>query len=135
MLAEQEERSFSRWHPLRVHVLRSDSAATSPDATTSNGMKVHPNIKPTAMLKDALLDVTNPGDIVLDPFGGSGSTLLAAEATRRRCRAIELDPLYVDLAITRFQKMTGREAILEGEGKTFDEVALARRGDTGRPSN
>jgi DNA modification methylase len=108
------------------------SCATSLDATTSSGIKEHPTIKPSEMLKDALLDVTNVGDIVLDPFLGSGSTLIAAEATRRRCRGIELDPLYVDLAIRRFQKMTGREAILEGEGKTFDEVALARRGDNGR---
>jgi DNA modification methylase len=110
-------------------------SATSLDATTSSGIKEHPTIKPSEMLKDALLDVTNAGDIVLDPFLGSGSTLLAAEATRRRCRGIELDPLYVDLAIRRFQKTTRREAILEGQGKTFDEVALARRGDHSRPLN
>jgi DNA modification methylase len=102
------------------------SCATSLDATTSSGVKEHPTIKPSEMLKDALLDVTNVGDIVLDPFLGSGSTLIAAELTRRRCYGIELEPLYVDLAIKRFQAETGREAFLEGEGKTFCEVALSR---------
>ena len=68
-------------------------------------------MKPTALLEDALLDLTRRGEVVLDPFLGSGSTLLAAHATGRLCRAIEINPLYVDLAIRRWQIATGRAAL------------------------
>lgn len=70
----------------------------------------HPTVKPTTMLEDAFLDLTNRNDLVIDPFLGSGSTLIAAEKTGRRCRAIELDPLYVDVAIRRYETMTGKSA-------------------------
>ncbi len=63
--------------------------------------------KPTAMLEDALLDLTDRGDIVINPFLGSGSTLIAAEKTDRVCRGVELDPLYVDLIVRRFEAATG----------------------------
>jgi len=62
-------------------------------------------------MEDALLDLTRRGDIVIDPFLGSGSTLIAPEKTGRRCRTIELDPVYVDLAIQRYQSLTGGSAI------------------------
>jgi len=65
------------------------------------GLEYHPTVKPTAMLMDALVDVTARGDIVLDPFLGSGSMLIAAERTGRRCRGVEIDPLYVDVIILR----------------------------------
>jgi DNA modification methylase len=78
------------------------------------------------MLEDALLDVTNPGDIVIDCFVGSGTMIVAAEATGRRCRAIEIDGLYCDVAIRRWQEMTGREAILQATGDTFARVAETR---------
>jgi DNA modification methylase len=79
---------------------------------------------------DAIRDVSHRGEIVLDPFGGSGSTLLAAEKTGRRARLIELDPAYVDVAIRRWQALTGREAVLETSGESFAarEAAVA---DTG----
>jgi DNA modification methylase len=83
-------------------------------------------VKPTALLADALLDVTARGEIVIDPFLGSGSTLIAAERTGRRCRGVEIDPLYVDVIVRRYQAETGREAILEATGETF--AALAARG-------
>ena len=83
----------------------------------------HPTVKPTALVADAILDVTRHGDIVLDGFGGSGATLLAAERTGRRARLIELDPLYVDVAIRRWQAMTGKPAVLAATGETFDERA------------
>ena len=71
--------------------------ASSLGSDARRGLQDHPTVKPTAMLEDALLDLTNRGDIVLDPFLGSGSTLIAADRTGRVCRGVELDPLYVDV--------------------------------------
>ena len=85
----------------------------------------HPTVKPTALVADAIMDVTHRGDIVLDCFGGSGSTLLAAEKTGRKARLIELDPLYVDVAIRRWQAMTGQTAVHAETGETFDDRARA----------
>jgi DNA modification methylase len=87
---------------------------------------LHPTVKPIRLVADAILDCTRPGDIVLDSFLGSGTTLLAAERTARRCYGIELDPLYVDAAIERWQRMTGRKA-LNSFGETFDFVKAKRR--------
>lgn len=83
----------------------------------------HPTVKPTALVADAIMDVSHRGDLVLDAFGGSGATLLAAESTGRRARLIELDPLYVDVTIRRWQEMTGRTAINLATGTTFDDLA------------
>ncbi len=69
---------------------------------------------------DALLDVTKPGDLVVDPFLGSGTTLLAAERTRRCCVGVEIEPAYVDLAIRRWQQMTGAAAVHAETGVPFD---------------
>ena len=74
------------------------------------------------MLKDALIDLTNRGEIVLDPFLGSGSTLIAAENTGRVCCGVELDPLYVDVIIRRYEAETGAAVILADTGATFEEV-------------
>ncbi|MEO0938800.1 MAG: DNA methyltransferase [Pseudomonadota bacterium] len=81
----------------------------------------HPTVKPTAMIADAIRDVTNRDDIVLDPFGGSGSTLLAAERSGRRARLIELEPRYVDVAIRRWQDMTGHNAEHADTGETWND--------------
>lgn len=89
----------------------------------------HPTVKPTAMVMDAIKDVSKPGEIVIDCFGGSGTTLLAAEKTSRKARLMELDPIYVDVAIKRWQALTGKKAVLEADGLTFDEAA-ADRGTT-----
>ena len=86
----------------------------------------HPTVKPVPMLMDAIMDVTHPGDIVLDGFLGSGSTLIAAERTRRVCYGVELDPAYVDVTIQRWQRETGQRAVLADTGQTFDEVAAER---------
>src|ERR1700693_1988710 len=77
--------------------------ASSIGSDARKGLADHPTVKPVAMLVDALLDITNRGEIVIDPFLGSGSTLIAAERTRRRCRGIEIDPLYVDLIVRRYE--------------------------------
>jgi DNA modification methylase len=91
-----------------------------------DGLDFHPTVKPRVLLEDALLDVTNRSDVVIDCFAGSGSTLLAAEATGRRCRAIEIDGPYCDVVIRRWREMTGGEAILESTGETFGEVERRR---------
>jgi DNA modification methylase len=90
-------------------------------------LSVHPTVKPVAMVADAMRDCTRRGDIVLDPFLGSGTTILAAERVGRRGYGMEIDPLYVDVAIRRWQSFTGKDAILAETGQTFDEVAAARR--------
>lgn len=86
----------------------------------------HPTVKPTALIVDAIKDVSHHGEIVLDPFGGSGSTLLAAEKTGRRARLIELDPLYVDVAVRRWQVLTGKSAVLATTGESFDACQASR---------
>ena len=78
------------------------------------------------MLEDALLDLTNRGDVVIDPFIGSGSTLIAAEKTGRVCRRVELDPLYIDVIVRRYEALTGNSALLIKTGEAFD-VLTARR--------
>jgi DNA modification methylase len=74
---------------------------------------LHPTVKPTALVADALQDVTGRGDLVLDLFLGSGTTLLAAERTGRRFRGLDIDPAYVDVAIERWSARTGQEPRLE----------------------
>ena len=100
--------------------------ASSLGSDARRGLQEHPTVKPTAMLEDALLDLTNRGDIVLDPFLGSGSTLVAAENTGRVCRGVELDPLYVDVILRRCEAATGKRAALVETGETFLEVSLRR---------
>lgn len=87
--------------------------ASSLGSDARKGLILHPTVKPTALLADALLDLTHRGDIVLDPFLGSGSMLLAAERTGRICHGIEIDPLYVDIIIARFEQATGIKAVKE----------------------
>ena len=91
----------------------------------ARALDLHPTVKPIAMVADAILDVTRRGDVVLDPFCGSGTTILAAERTGRRGYGIELDPLYVDLTLTRWQRMT-KQLAKHADGRTFAEVQDAR---------
>jgi DNA modification methylase len=86
-------------------------------------LALHPTVKPVALVADALLDCSARNDAVLDSFLGSGTTLLAAERTGRRCYGIEIDPLYVDVAIRRWQRYTGERA-LHQDGKCFDELTV-----------
>lgn len=110
--------------------------ASSMGSEARKGLQDHPTVKPTVMLEDALLDITERGEIVLDPFLGSGSTLIAAEKTGRRCRGVEIDPLYVDVILRRYESVTGRQGTLEGTGETIVELAVRRNGDvTGHPIN
>lgn len=88
---------------------------------TSQDLEYHPTVKPVALIEDAILDCSHRGQIVLDAFGGSGSTLLATENCGRIARIIEIDPSYVDVTIERWQKQTGKQACLES-GKTYDDL-------------
>jgi DNA modification methylase len=84
---------------------------------------LHPTVKPVGLIADAILDCSARGDVVLDPFLGSGSTLIAAERVGRPCYGIELDPLYVDTAIRRWQHFTGESAVHAAARKRFDYLA------------
>jgi len=88
-------------------------------ATPPRAEDDHPIVKPIAMLEDALLDLANRSDIVIDPFLGSGSTLIAAEKTGRVCRGVEFDPRYVDVIVRRHEAATGNPAVLVETGEAF----------------
>ncbi len=88
-----------------------------------DALKLHPTIKHVRLIEDAILDCSRRGEIVLDPFLGSGSTLIACEKTKRHCVGIELSPRYVDVAITRWQLWTGHDAVHEATGRTYNQLA------------
>ena len=90
-------------------------------------LAAHPTVKPVALVADAIKDCTRRGDRVLDAFCGSGTTLIAAERTGRIGYGLELDPVYVDVAVRRWQALTGKPALLMREGASFDNVAARRR--------
>jgi len=87
----------------------------------------HPTQKPTRLFEIPMEQHTRPGDIVLEPFSGSGSQLIAAERLARRCYAIEIQPAFVDVAVRRWQRASGKVAILEGDGRTYDAVEAEGR--------
>ncbi|CAA0112371.1 Uncharacterised protein [Starkeya nomas] len=89
-------------------------------------LSLHPTVKPIALLSEAILDTSNRGEIILDPFAGSGSLMLAADRVGRVAACIELDPKYVDVAVRRMEAETGEPARLEATGQTFAEVAQQR---------
>ena len=103
------------------------TASTGSDE--GNMLASHPTPKSVRMLADAILDTTRRGDIVLDPFLGSGTTLIAAEKVGRTCYGLELDPLYADLIVRRWQAWTGERAIHAETGLSFDEMADLRNPD------
>lgn len=86
----------------------------------------HPTVKPVAMVADAIRDVTLPNEIVLDAFMGSGTTILAAERAKRRAFGIEIDPSYVDVAVRRWETLTGQKAIFACTGQSYAEIAEER---------
>jgi DNA modification methylase len=90
-------------------------------------LTAHPTVKPVKLVADAIRDCSKRGEIILDPFMGSGTTIVAAESIGRRAYGIEVDPRYVDVAVRRWQELTKRDAILAGTRKTFDEVAASRQ--------
>jgi DNA modification methylase len=93
-------------------------------------LAMHPTVKPVALVADALRDCSMRGEVVLDPFLGSGTTVLAAEKVGRQAFGLEIDPAYVDVAVRRWQSFTRADAVLAGGGRTFDEMAAERAGIT-----
>lgn len=89
-------------------------------------LALHPTVKPVGLIADVLRDCSHREGIVLDPFAGSGTILIAAERTGRRARAMEFDPTYVDVCIQRWQRITGKEASLVATGQTWEQVRQAR---------
>jgi DNA modification methylase len=89
----------------------------------------HSTQKPIECMKRPIENNSAPGDLVYEPFSGSGTTIIAAEMTGRKCRAIELNPAYVDIAVRRWQDFTGKLATLEGDGRTFEQVKADRVGE------
>jgi DNA modification methylase len=94
-------------------------------------LAMHPTVKPTALVADAIRDVTRRGALVLDPFAGSGTTVIAAEKTGRQARVIEYEPGYCDVIIRRWQQYAGKAAKLEGTSLTFEDVEADRLATTG----
>lgn len=102
------------------------AGVTSVGADQNQALSWHPTVKPVAMVRDAIVDCSHRGDIVLDNFGGSGTTLIGAHKAGRSARLIEFEPRYCDVAIRRFQALTGKLATLDGDGRKFEQVAAAR---------
>src|SRR3954466_3397778 len=88
--------------------------------------EMHPTVKPTALVADAIRDCSKRGEIVFDGFGGSGTTLIASETCGRRARLIEYDPVYCDTIVARWERLTGKQARLVETGETFEDVAALR---------
>ena len=100
---------------------------SSISASRSDELAMHPTVKPVALVADAIKDCSKRGDIILDAFGGSGTTLMAAEKTGRTARLMEYDPRYADTIIRRFEAYTGKAAVLQETGKSFEDVAEERQ--------
>jgi DNA modification methylase len=97
-------------------------------ANRNEELAMHPTVKPVALVADAIQDCSKRGDIVLDCFGGSGTTLIAAEKCGRSARLIEFDPAYCDTIIRRYEKFTGKRAVFSSSGAFFEDIALDRGG-------
>ena len=113
--------ALGRWGRHRTNVWDYVSQNTL-NRTKKSKLSLHPTVKPVAMVADAILDCSNRGGLIVDPFGGAGTTLIAAERTGRRARVIELDPLFVDVTIERWQRLTGGTAVHAGSGRPFERA-------------
>lgn len=103
---------------------KSQSTLWEFDKPTAN--REHPTMKPVELIERALLNSSRANDIVLDLFGGSGSTLIGCERQRRRARLMEIDPVYVDVIVCRWEKYTGKKAILDNDSRSFEQLQLDR---------
>jgi DNA modification methylase len=99
------------------------------DTGAENETTGHATQKPVEIMRRPILNHTRPGEACYDPFLGSGTTLVAAESVGRICYGIEIDPRYVDVAVQRWEQFTGKKAVLEGDGRSFEQLASARRRD------
>jgi DNA modification methylase len=97
-------------------------------AIEDNPGAVHPTMKPVELIRRCIDHHTKPGQLIYEPFSGSGTALIAAEETGRRCHAIELSPAFVDVAVQRWERFSGKQATLEGDGRSHAELAEERCG-------
>lgn len=112
-----DRRQTTVWDfPSPLHIMSGSKEVKTP----------HPTQKPVECMKRPIENNSSPGQAVYEPFSGSGTTIIAGEMTARSVHAIELNPAYVDVAIRRWQAFTGKQATLEGDGRTFDELAAER---------
>src|SRR5712692_138286 len=112
---------------------RTAGTATNPNLrcgrrTSPRPIAIHPTAKPVELMERALINSSKTGDLVVDLFGGSGSTLIACERQGRRARLMEIDPRYADCIVRRWQEYTGGQAVLEADSRTFDDLARERVG-------
>lgn len=117
------------WKDGAAHLWTSDRKQTTVlnfDKPQRNGE--HPTMKPVALFEYQMCNNTRPGQVVLDSFGGSGTTIIAAEKNGRVARIMELDPKFVDVIVRRWQEFTGKQATLAGDGRTFDAITTEARG-------
>jgi ParB-like chromosome segregation protein Spo0J len=109
------------------------ASVSSPGANRTDQLAMHPGIKPVALIADAIRDCSKSGEVVLDCFGGSGSTLVAAEMTGRRARLIEYDPIHCDTIVRRWELLTGERAMRDGDQVPFEDLTKLRSAAGGRP--
>lgn len=95
-------------------------------AGRAEALEMHPTVKPTALVADAIRDCSHRGDLILDPFAGSGTTLVAAETCGRSARLIEYDPIYCDVIIRRYERLTGKQTLLADGGSSFGDLESSR---------
>jgi len=123
----RHEAIFYGWSPGSPHRAPPDRTRTSVlEFDRPKASREHPTMKPLALWAELMGNSTSRGDLCYEPFSGSGTGIVTAEQLQRRGRAIEIDPRYVDVAVLRWQALTGAEAVLEGDGRTFAAVAADR---------
>ena len=105
----------------RARMSGTTPVSMSPKPGRLEELAMHPTVKPVALVADAIKDCSRRNGLVLDPFAGSGTVLIAAERTGRKARALEIDPAYVDVAVRRWQTYTGKRAVLAASGETFEQ--------------
>ena len=121
--SHQNNVQLGRFGRYRTNVWQYGGIQTMRSSEEGDLLALHPTVKPIKMIADAILDCSKRRDIILDPFMGSGTAILACERTGRHCYGIELDPLYVDTAVQRWQNLTGEDAVHELTGKTFTQCS------------
>ncbi len=127
--SHQNNVQLGRFGRYRTNVWQYGGIQTMRSGEEGDLLTMHPTVKPVKMIADAILDCSRRREIILDPFIGSGTAILACERTGRHCYGMELDPLYVDTAIRRWQNLTGEDAIHAVTGKTFTEHEVLTLGN------
>jgi site-specific DNA-methyltransferase (adenine-specific) len=123
----KHEALFYGWAPGAAHREPPDRTRTTVlEFDRPKASREHPTMKPVPLWSELMANSTARGDLVYEPFSGSGTTIVTAEQLGRRCRAVELEPRYVDVAVRRWEQLTGKQATLEGDGRGFAEVSDER---------